>query len=380
MFSKFLRGVAIGSLVSIVSFGVEAQTVGDDTRMVAEVSKRLGISPNQAKEHLERQHKAGRYRAEIESTESESFAGMYVEHAPKFRVVVRFTGDAADAALRHPTDLPVEAQTANSSLRSLKAIQNETYADLKANNIESSSQISERDGSIDFFVTDPVAAEAVKGKLRHGDKVRFRKATKLSKGEAAVEGGRPLNSGGSLSCTSGFVVYKTGLGNTATRYILTAGHCPNTLTYNGIALPFVGEKYAAYDVNDYQWHTRGAFLQPTNEIYEGLASNLKITAVWPLANMNVGDFICKWGSVTGFTCGNISSLNYNSLGSGGFVRVDGGGVDLSSPGDSGGPWYYDAYGEAWGIHQNDAADNSLDAVFMPVSRISASSLAVLTTP
>lgn len=305
---------------------------------------------------------------------------MYVEHGPKFRVVVRFTGDAKGALARHATDLPVEAQTAPVSLLSLKAIQNETYADLKANNIDSASQISERDGSIEFFVVDPAGAEGVRNKLRHGDKIKFKKANKLGKGEAMVEGGRQLNSGGTLSCTSGFVVYKTGLGNTATRYILTAGHCPNSLTYNGIALPFVGEKYAAYDVYDYQWHTRGTYVQPTNEIYEGLSANRKITAIWPMSNMNVGDYICKWGAVTGFTCGTISSLNYNSLGSGGFVRVDGGGVDLSSPGDSGGPWYYDAYGEAWGIHQNSAADNDLDAVFMPVSRISASSLAILTTP
>ncbi len=371
---------AAGLLATTSQTAVSAQPVDRDYRMVAELAKRLGVSNDEAKDHLDLQHKAGKYRAEIEAAEPDTFAGMYVEHSPKFRVVVRFTGDARSALARHVTDLPVEGDVAELSMRSLRAIQNETYSDLKANNIESASQISERDGSVEFFVLDPAAAESVRGKLRHAGKIKFKKASRLSRGEAVVEGGRPLNNGGLLSCTSGFVVYKTGLGNTATRYILTAGHCPNTLTYNGVSLPFVGEKYVAYDVYDYQWHSRGAFVQPTNEIYDGLSSNLKITAVWPMSNMNVGDFICKWGAVTGFTCGNISSLNYNSLGNGGFVRVNGGGVDLSSPGDSGGPWYYDAYSEAWGVHQNDASDNSLDAVFMPVSRISASSLAVLITP
>ena len=379
------RTVLLAPLLALVQIGgpVFAQSESPASRMRDTYAARYGVNPVEAASRLDRQRGAGRLRAEIEAVEPDTFAGMYVEHIPRFRVVARFKGNAKAIIARFKTDIPIEVEDAADSLKELRAIQVETYADLKAIGIESASQISERDGSVVFFVEDPAAAERMRGRLRHGSKIKLGKAQSLKRGgEAAVEGGRPLNSAGYQECTTGFVVYKTGLSNTSTRYLTTAGHCANTLNFNGISLPFVGEKYFAGPgaYYDYQWHSRGTFTSLTNEIYEGLSANLKITAVWPMANMNVGDFICKWGAVTGFTCGNITSLNYNSLGAGGFVRVDGGGVDLSSPGDSGGPWYYDAYGEAWGIHQTHPTDNDLDAVFMSVSRLSASSLAVLTAP
>ena len=380
MLSKML---AMTSVVALVAFSGTALAQGDSgaSRMAEAYARANGISPSEASARLDDQKKAGKLRARLEAAEPDTFAGLYVEHTPKFRVVARFKGNARATIAKLNPEIPVEVEDAASSLKELRTVQDETYSDLKSNGIESASQISEKDGSVEFFVEDPSAAEAVRGKLRHGKAVKFGKAKKLRRGgEASIEGGRSLSSAGAQACTAGFVVYKTGLANTGTRYVLTAGHCPNTLAYNAVSIPFVGEKYATNTFYDYQWHSRGTFTQPTNEIYEGLASNLKITAVWPYSNMNVGDFICKWGAVTGFTCGNIASLDYNSLGAGGFVRVNGGGTDLSSGGDSGGPWYYDAYGEAWGIHQDSAFDNSLDAVFMPVSRISASSLAVLTAP
>ena len=194
--------IVLTAVFSIYPSGYAGGQEVSESRMVSEMSKRLAISPEEARHQLNSQHKAGKLRSEIEAGEPDTFAGMYIEHSPKFRVVVRFTGDARSALARKATDLPVEAQAADLSIRALRTMQNETYADLKAKNIESASQISERDGSIDFFVIDPVAAEAVRGNIRHGSKVRFKKATKLSKGEAAVEGGRPLGNAGSLSCTS----------------------------------------------------------------------------------------------------------------------------------------------------------------------------------
>jgi len=55
-------------------------------------------------------------------------------------------------------------------------------------------------------------------------------------------------------------------------------------------------------------------------------------------------------------------------------------ANLSSGGDSGGPWYHGSYNEAWGIHTDDAFDNPNDAIFMPVDRITSASIAILTSP
>lgn len=375
-----MRAILLFS-AAIVMSGQQVNAQDTSSRSEQAYAQRYGVNLTEARKNIDAQHRAGKLRAELESTEPETFAGMYVDHGKTLRIVAKFKGDASSIMAKHAVDFPVSTEGSSITLAELRSAQEETYRQLKGHGIESASQINERTGELEFFVNDPIAAQGLGGQLKHAKLLHFKKAKDLRPGgEASVEGGRSLASGGAQACTSGFVVYKTGLSNNSTRYILTAGHCPNTLTYNGVSLPFVGEKYAAPSQNDFQWHSRGTFVQPTNEIYEGLSSNLKITAVWPYSNMMVGDWICKWGAVTGFTCGNISSLNYNSLGDGGFVRVDGGGVDLSSPGDSGGPWYYDAYNEAWGIHQNHASDNTLDAVFMPVSRISVAGLAVLTTP
>lgn len=96
----------------------------------------------------------------------------------------------------------------------------------------------------------------------------------------------------------------------------------------------------------------------------------------------VGDWVCEFGSATGYTCGQIASKSYNLLGSSGFVQVhDPGNRNMSAGGDSGGP-YYDEYTyptTAWGSHSDSArSGNANDAVFMQITYISASKLAVLT--
>ncbi|WP_217896590.1 S1 family peptidase, partial [Sphingobium sp. Z007] len=168
---------------------------------------------------------------------------------------------------------------------------------------------------------------------------------------------------------------------TGTRYLTTAGHCPNTLSYTGVNLPIKGENYQANTNNDFQWHTTAGFDRLTNQIYDGLSTNYTISYVYPYSSMATGDFVCKYGAITGYTCGTVTSKNYNFIGASGFVVVRGvNGENMSDPGDSGGPWYNDEYAEAWGSHSDSSRDNGNDGVFMPISNISASNLAVLTTP
>jgi hypothetical protein len=144
----------------------------------------------------------------------------------------------------------------------------------------------------------------------------------------------------------------------------------------------VGYKYEAYTSYDYAWHSTPGFSALTNVIYDGIDTSQRITYVWPYASMNVGDWVCKWGSETQYTCGQIVSKVYNAFGHPGFVQVHNpDNLNLSSEGDSGAPWYYDVYEEAWGSHSDSAdAVNPNDAIYMPMSYISVSGHAVLTTP
>lgn len=80
-----------------------------------------------------------------------------------------------------------------------------------------------------------------------------------------------------------------------------------------------------------------------------------------------GDYVCKFGKTTGFTCGTVSSTvydpgtNFNPT----FVLVDSPmGIDLSLGGDSGAPWYSGSI--AYGLHHDSSSFNALDAVFMSI--------------
>jgi hypothetical protein len=310
------------------------------------------------------------------SSAAETFAGLYVEHSPTYRVMVRFTGDAAATLARYTQNPLFVAQAAAVPVQELLRTQASVYDLLKGLGVESVSRVRVSTGRVEFFVADPAAMQRLvaAGTLSVPNYVTFGQAGDLSpQREANAEGGRPLGGG---ACTSGFVVRHT---STQTRYLLTAGHCANSLTYNGAALPWVGERWQTGASFDYQWHSAPGFTL-TNTIYEGLANPLQILYIWPYANMYEGDYICKYGSATGFTCGDIVTKYYDLLGHSGFVQVhDYNNSDLSSGGDSGGPWYYDAYNEAWGIHTDNARENPNDAVFMPIDYISNSRLTTLTS-
>lgn len=224
---------------------------------------------------------------------------------------------------------------------------------------------------------DPAAVQRLVslGTLKVPAYVTFGKADNLDpQREATIEGGRPLSGG---TCTSAYTIYNT---QTLTRFMSTAGHCPGTLTYNNTSLPVEGQRWEGK--YDYQWHAvPNTFSRPTNVIYEGLQTLLPITGFWPYEYMQVGDWLCKWGSATGWTCGGISNLSYNAMGAPGFVEVHHpDNLNLSNGGDSGAPWYEGYYQEAWGIHSDSSNINANDAFFMPVSYMSATGHAVLTSP
>lgn len=346
-------------------------------RSAQSYAKTYSVGEDEAGQRLTRQRAIGELNAKLEATEGETFGGMYIEHTPAFRVVAKFTANGAATLARYTQDASIIAEGAPVSYKQLVATQTDVFGLLNGLGIKSASQVNVKTSKVEFFVADPAAVQALvsAGTLKLPSYVTIGRAVRALDqfGEAKVEGGRPLSSS---ACTSGYTIVKAGV-----RYLTTAGHCGNTQTYNGVSLPFSGENYRANTSFDYQWHTRGSFEQLTNVIYEGLPNLLPITAIWPYENMVVGDYLCKWGAVTGFTCGEIVTKTYNAFGHAGFVKVqDTANSNLSDPGDSGAPWYYDAYNEAWGSHSDSAFDNPNAAIFMPVSYLSNTGHSILTSP
>ena len=239
----------------------------------------------------------------------------------------------------------------------------------------------------------------------------------LSNKEANIYGGLTTYTtalGLTPQCTTGFSVKNT-LAITGvpagTRGITTAGHClNNSQYYGGLLLKYVkGLDTGPYDV---EWHTTSSYI-PTNKIQvstTGLTRN--ITGTRPAASQIIGEYVCKYGRTTKYTCGYISHKafkpdNHDDKDIPGssinavthtatFIRVTnvGFGVigvgatkNLSDTGDSGGPWFVE--GIAYGTHVGEPSRRLLttdtnnpkdEAFYMPINYISGISVSVLTTP
>lgn len=344
------------------------------TRLADSYARTFGVTQTEAERRLRLQREIGKIGAQLK--QDPNYAGHYIEHKPAFRVVAKFTQNPAASLAKYTTDPLWLPELAPVSYRDLLQTQSTVYALLKGLGIESASRENVVTNKVEFFVLNPAAVQTLitAGTLKVPAYVTFGKADNLDpQREATIEGGRPLSGG---TCTSGFTIINT---STKARFISTAGHCPGSLTYNNTSLPVQGQRWETK--YDYQWHTTPNFTTPTNVIYEGLQQLLPITGTWHKDSMQRGDYICKFGASTYYTCGTVNNINYNALGSGGFVEVDNSsGGNLSDPGDSGAPWYEAYYQEAWGIHSDSSNIDANDAFFMPVSSMLDWGHDVLTTP
>lgn len=192
-------------------------------------------------------------------------------------------------------------------------------------------------------------------------------------------GGLDLNrqSDHSAACTTGFSVEKTD--GSGTNGVLTAGHCPNALEFNsGDDLTFQSEVQGGDW--DTQWHlTPGYDDQPW--VRDGGTSYRVVTDRVARSGQSVGDYVCLSKRDDTVKCGLIQSktfdpgAGYNAT----FIRVDGGSVDLSVGGDSGGPWWLGSC-KAYGTHMGSVTADPNDAVYMAQNLITTMGVRVKISP
>jgi hypothetical protein len=378
----YLVGTTVLAILAAPS-NAQEPTTPRTPRSVQEYAKAYNVTEAEAARRIKLQREIGEIGAKIEAQEGAIFGGMYIEHRPTFRVVTKFTANGEATLRRYTQDPTFVAVTAAHTYGQLKSTQDSLLALLKPLNIQSWTDLDLVSGRVKLYVPDPavVSLAVTAGTLKLPDLVDVVKAADTNpQREATIEGGRPLNGG---SCTTGFTVRPTSSTSTA-RYMLTAGHCTSPITYNGVTLTRVGINYNVNTAYDYQWLSTTGFDRPTNWIYDGIPGYyLEITGIMPYEYMSLGAYVCKYGSATGYNCGNIASKDYKPTGSpNAFVRVHHpDNFNMSASGDSGGPYYDDYNYQAYGIH-NDSAKfvNPNDSAFMPVSYTSASSLQVLIQP
>jgi len=340
----------------------------------------MGVSLDEAIRRFQLQDIAGDLDAELSMKEAETFAGLWLEHTPEFRLVVQFTRNAEETIKpyisKELADI-VEVRTAKVSLLELQKAQDDVISSVSGLDIPVESGINVFENRVELYVVDRARFdEAVQeGKVQLPDNVVVITVEEMGKLDADIYGGLPLS-----SCTSGFSVRQTN--DPGYKGITTAGHCPDSLSYNGTNLTFMAQLYSgSYDI---QWHRAPGFTVTNKIRWWSDGSTRDITATKHRNNQVIGGYVCKYGKTTHYTCGYISDKNLcpSSVPNCGatFIRVDNtaGYNDLSSGGDSGGPWFLT--NTAYGTHVGSPADDPNDAVYMAVNYIGGLGVSVMTSP
>lgn len=292
-------------------------------------SAHYGVSVAEANRRLDLGDLAGELDARLSSSERATFAGLWIAHEPEFAVEVRMLPGHVDAVSQYVRDDSlsevVNVESRQPSLVELVEVQLSLHEILPPS-VDFSSGVDVRTGTvltrIDERDEDAVAAVDLP------DLVDVEIGTSPEDPALAIYGGLALS-----PCTSGYSVDQVG---GFQQGVSTAGHCANSVTYQGNDLPFQdGQQNGNTDA---QWHTTPDYSDP-NQFDSGIDVR-DVLRVWSRAEQAVGDPVCKNGKTTGYTCGGLSSKTWdpsdncvdNSTAT--WMYAAGPNTDL---GDSGGP-------------------------------------------
>lgn len=339
-------------------------------RDAAEYAEAMGVSLEEAIERINLQAEIGKLNADLSIMESDTFAGLYVLHNPDFKIIVRFTEGKEDAVQSYITEPSlvqlIEVQGAEFTLQELESVQDEAMRKFSELEFPIESGISLPENRVEVYVTEQSADSIVLQELvsQLPKNIAMIPVEELSSPAADIYAGLALS-----QCTSGFSV----ISSSGTKGISTAGHCSDTLSYNNQSLPFRAGAYSG--TTDAQWHEAPGFTV-RNLTYDG-TYNRYIYGTKLRSNQYVGEWVCKYGKTTKYGCGEIIDKNYapsyvpNAAHT--FIRVRRWFVDLSDPGDSGGPWF--SGNTAYGIMSGEVG---IIAVYMAVDYFGNLPVTVLT--
>jgi hypothetical protein len=190
--------------------------------------------------------------------------------------------------------------------------------------------------------------------------------------ETVVQGGRDAyydfgGMGWIQYCTLGFTAALNG-----DRGILTAKHCPSNLRYNNLSGVISTNPTNATDAAngevDLQWHrTLTGNGHSTNKQFRAISTDpIYDRTVTDVANGGIGTVVCHWGFATGYDCSEIADVDTcTELSSIVYCGIDVTNTDVSTGGDSGGPWFYGT--TARGSHSGGA--EAVASYFTRIGRV-----------
>ena len=349
---------------------VKAQPAETHADAIAEdavqYAAQFAVTPDEAVRRLKAQQASVAATDAIGREFSDRLAGIAIEHAPAYRIVVLLTGDQP-VADRSADGVPIAFRTG------AKATHAQALDALRKHLIDLRSDLpnargagyDQRTGEVVLLVTrddaDKFGLDAIRSRAEQVSGVPVRVAiNELNESNMSVDGGGRveglnLQTGRRNLCTTAFVVT-----NGETNAITTAAHCPDELTYvdrdgTSTTLPMIGSWGAAY--RDVQ--INGSSNSPDPLFYSNRgAGALRSLASWRnVASTRAGDFVCHYGESSGYSCATVELTDYAPPGDlcGGpcfptWVTVKG---PNCVAGDSGGPVFSGdvAFGIAKGVNR-----------------------------
>lgn len=330
---------------------------------------------------------------EITKNEMDTFGGLWIQHEPEFKVIVAFTQNGEKTITKYSDYIPeeiapyIETKAVEKSLAELLDEQKRLVQAAKAQDIITDSWVDLGNNRIVISIktSDKNAYDqAVNAtKILQPKRLKINLVEELIHPTTDIYGGLTLDDffWGWPLVTSGFSVIEDGTG---TEGIITAGHANDGLWYSGNNLPFEEERYEGS--HDVQWHTSSS-LDFTNEVQEDEDENTR-SIYWTKSRdqQTTYSFYGKYGRSTGYTAGQLETKFCLPEGEHAppnaeaiwmlitnYFDMD----DLIDYGDSGGPWFTQAY--ALGItHGMGEYEGDECAVYMAINYIEELDLTVMT--
>jgi hypothetical protein len=364
LFALLLVAFAFGA--SAQGAQTQAESLADDAIQYA---AQFGVTPDEALRRLEAQQASVAATDAIAREFANRLAGISIEHAPEYRIIVLLTGADAVPA-RSAAGVPVLFRTG------ARATHTEAIAALRKHLIDLHVDLpnargagyDQHTGEVVLLVTradaDRFGVSAIKQRAEQVGGVPVRVViNELNEANLSVDGGGRVEGINGLTgrrnlCTTGFVV-TDGIRNG----VVTAAHCPDALTYvdrdgNELPLPFAGQWGLGYQ--DVQVNLSDAAAEPLFYSNRGAGALRRLVSWRNVASTRAGDFVCHFGESSGYSCATVELTDYAPPGdlcggpcSPAWVTVKG---PSCIPGDSGGPVFSGgiAFGIAKGVNRTAA--------------------------
>jgi hypothetical protein len=320
-----------------------------------------GVSIDEALRRLHLQVSIGDLNGQLSQNEAETFAGLWIQNSPDYRVVARFTSNGAETIKRYTANGPlqglVEVRPANSSLKLLETEQARLMVGADQIGAEIHTSLNLVDNVVEVTVPNQALFRASIEKNAEvlPPYVRVVESNIELRPVTDIYGGLRLSSSAG-DCTIGFSVRKPSTGELG---VATAGHCIPPASYNGTSLTSGG--YVWSGARDVGWYKASGFT-PRNLVYYG--SGYRTITYGRIRSLQPnGATVCKFGIASGYACGTIVDNAQDGIN----VRTN----YLVQGGDSGGPNFTGA--EAWGttISQYRVNGQNVGTVYAPVDNESA---------